>query len=322
MRSEPLLSIVIPIFNEERTLPELYRRLRETRRHLPGEAEILFVNDGSTDASLELLQGFRGRDETVRIVDLSRNFGHQAALSAGLEYARGQAVVLMDGDLQDAPELLPELVKRWEEGWEVVYVVREGRRENALRRLAVSTFYRVLSAVSSVPLPLDAGIFSLLDRKVVEVLRSVPERSRYLSGLRAWSGFRQIGIPIERDARYAGKPRQSARKLLRLAADALFSFSYAPLRVATAVGAVTALGSFLLGGTVVALRLFTDLAIPGWSSILATITFLGGVQLLGLGILGEYIGRIYDEVKERPLYVVRATYGLADLRTPRVKEVI
>lgn len=322
MRSEPLLSVVIPIFNEERTLPELYRRLRETRRHLPGEVEILFVNDGSTDASLQLLQGFRSGDETVRIVDLSRNFGHQAALSAGLEFARGKAVVLMDGDLQDAPELLPELAKRWEEGWEVVYVIRQGRRENALRKLTVSIFYRILRSVSTVPLPLDAGIFSLLDRKVVEVLRSVPERSRYLSGLRAWTGFRQIGIPVERDARYAGKPRQSARKLIRLAGDALFSFSYAPLRLATAIGAVTAIASFLLGSTVVALRLFTELAIPGWSSILATITFLGGAQLLGLGILGEYIGRIYDEVKERPLYVVRTTYGLSELGARQVKEVI
>ncbi len=306
-----MISVIIPIYNEERTLPELHRRLAETLQPLGRNYEILLIDDGSRDNSLALMKEARARDPRVKYIRLSRNFGHQIAISAGIDLARGEAVVLMDGDLQDPPELLSAMIERWHQGYQVVYTIKRTRKENPLKRLAFHSFYRVLHALSPIEIPMEAGNFSLLDRSVVEVLRSMPERNRYISGMRAWAGFRQIGIPYDRDARYAGKPRMSLRRLFELALDGIISFSKAPLRIAVYLGLLAAGVAFLGGLYVLFEKLFTDKAILGWASTIISITFLGGLILMTLGVIGEYVGRIYDEVKRRPLYIIQETGGFA-----------
>jgi dolichol-phosphate mannosyltransferase len=305
-------SVVIPIYNEEKTLPELHRRLSVALRPLDAKIEIILVDDGSKDASFELMKTARLKDHRVKILRLSRNFGHQVAISAGIDIARGDAVILMDGDLQDPPELLADMVERWKEGYQVVYTVKRSRRENPLKRFAFRSFYRIIRSVSTIEIPMEAGNFSLLDRRVVEILRTMPERNRYISGLRAWTGFRQIGISYDRQARYSGRPQMSYRRLLELALDGIFSFSKAPLRVAVYIGTFSALIAFLGGLWVLSQKFFTDRAILGWASTIVSISFLGGLILMTLGIIGEYIGRIYDEVKQRPLYVVQETVGFGE----------
>ena len=318
---KPYLSVVIPIYNEEQTLPELRRRLVEVLEGLGERFEVILVDDGSRDGSPGLLAAMNAGDARFKVLTLARNFGHQTALSAGLDHAGGEAVVLMDGDLQDPPELIPELVAKWEEGYEVVYAVKERRPEGWLKRACFRLFYRMLGQLSNVQLPLDAGIFSILDRRTVELLRSMPERNRYISGLRAYAGGRQTGIRFARAARYAGAPRQTPRKLVRLALDALFSFSYVPLRLATYVGfGVSGLAFVVLVG-VLALKLFTERALIGWASVMTALLFLGGVQLLTVGIIGEYIGRIFDEVKGRPYYIVERKLGFgAEAATAPLRE--
>lgn len=304
-----MYSIVIPIFNEEQTIPELYRRLKTILDRLDSPAEVILVDDGSTDSSFDLLQNLNRSDVRIKILRLSRNFGHQIALTAGVSHAVGGAVVLMDGDLQDPPELLPKLIAKWKEGYHVVYAIKRNRKENSLKRFAFHSFYRLLHTFSSISIPMEAGNFSLMDRRVVDVLRQMPERSRYLSGLRAWAGFRQTGVEFDREARFAGKPQMTTYKLINLALDGLFSFSKAPLRLAIYVGTAVASISFLLAAYVIYEKLFTDKAILGWASTIVSITFIGGMILLTLGVIGEYIGRIYDEVKSRPLYVLRDKIG-------------
>ncbi len=306
-----MISVVIPIYNEEKTLPELHRRLAATLQPLGRNYEILLIDDGSRDNSLALMKEARSLDPRVKYIRLSRNFGHQIAISAGIDLASGEAVVLMDGDLQDPPELLATMIQRWHEGYQVVYTVKRTRKENPLKKLAFHSFYRVLHALSPIEIPMDAGNFSLLDRSVVDVLRSMPERNRYISGMRAWAGFRQIGIPYDRDARYAGKPRMSLRRLFELALDGIISFSKAPLRIAVYFGILAAGVAFLGGLYVLYEKLFTDKAILGWASTIVSITFLGGLILMTLGVIGEYVGRIYDEVKRRPLYIIQETGGFA-----------
>ena len=313
-----MISVVIPIYNEEKTLPELHRRLQATLEPLGRRCEIILIDDGSRDGSFPLMKEARNRDRRVKIIRLSRNFGHQIALSAGIDLASGDAVILMDGDLQDPPELLSTMIARWREGYQVVYTVKRTRKENRLKRLAFHSFYRVLHALSPVDIPMEAGNFSLLDRAVVEVFRSMPERNRYISGMRAWAGFRQIGIEYDRDARFAGKPQMSLRRLFELALDGIISFSKAPLRIAIYTG-ITAAGAAFLGGLyVLSEKLFTDKAILGWASTIVSITFLGGLILLTLGVIGEYVGRIYDEVKRRPLYVIQDMVGFAQRRSGHV----
>jgi dolichol-phosphate mannosyltransferase len=309
-----MYSIVIPVYNEEKTLPELHRRLEAALQPLGHDIEIILVDDGSRDRSYELMKEARNHDPRVKVIRLSRNFGHQVALSAGIDLAHGNAVILMDGDLQDPPELLGTMIQRWKQGYEVVYTVKRTRRENPIKRLAFHSFYRLLHAVSSIEIPMEAGNFSLLDRKVVEVLQAMPERNRYISGLRAWVGFRQIGLEYDREARFAGKPQMSFRRLMELALDGIFSFSKAPLRMAIYVGILSAFIAFLGGLYVLSEKLFTDKAILGWASTIVSITFLGGLILMTLGIIGEYVGRIYDEVKHRPLYVIRELVGFGDSR--------
>jgi dolichol-phosphate mannosyltransferase len=314
-----MISVIIPIYNEEKTLPELHRRLARTLQPLGRDYEVIFIDDGSRDNSFALMKAAMAQDRKVKIIRLSRNFGHQIAISAGIDLASGEAIVLMDGDLQDPPELLTTMIKHWREGYQVVYTVKRTRKENPLKRLAFHSFYRLLHALSPIEIPMEAGNFSLLDRSVAQVLRSMPERNRYLSGMRAWAGFRQIGIPYDRDARYAGKPRMSLRRLIELALDGIISFSKAPLRIAVYAGFLAAAFAFLGGLYVLSEKLFTDSAILGWASTIVSITFLGGLILMTLGVIGEYIGRIYDEVKRRPLYIIQETAGFSPhpVRHPR-----
>ena len=307
----PYLSVVIPVYDEQKALPELYHRLIAAldSSEISGY-EIIFVNDGSADSSMEIILRLRRSDERVKAIELSRNFGHQTALTAGIDNACGDAVILMDADLQDSPEIIPELVRKWREGYEVVYVIRTRRRENWAKQLAFKFFYRLLRRLSSIKMPPDAGIFSLISREVADVLKAMPERNRYISGLRWWAGFKQVGVFCQRNRRFADKPRQTIKRLITLALDAIFSFSYFPLRLSTFVGVFVAFFSFAAGLVAVYLRLSKILIIPlGWTSTIVVISFLSGVILLMLGIVGEYIARIYDEIKGRPQYIVRQKIG-------------
>lgn len=312
----PLLSLVFPIFNEEAVIPVLFDRVEGVIGRLTAgggcRAEAVFVDDGSRDASLVLLLAESQRRPWVRVVSFSRNFGHQIAATAGLEHARGDAVVLLDADLQDPPELLPEMVRLWrEEGYDVVYAVRAGREgETFFKKFTAALFYRTLRRLTNVDIPADTGDFRLMDRKVVEALGSMREHHRFLRGMGAWVGFRQTGIAYNRAARAAGKTHYPLRKMLRLAADAVCSFSDAPLKLAANLGWTIA-GVSILYGVVTVVRYLASAGQfqPGWASIIVVLSLLSGVQLITLGVMGEYIGRIYDEVKGRPLYLVARTAG-------------
>lgn len=307
------LSIVIPVLNEAATIPELLRRIRGA---VPEDFdyEIIFVNDGSTDGTGELLRGAAREDKRVKSLHFARNFGHQAAFAAGLHAAAGDAVLLMDGDLQDAPEMIPAFLGRWREGYEVVYAVRSRRQEGWLKRLAYKTFYRMLAAISQVSTPLDSGDFSLIDRRAVDILKAMPEQPRFLRGLRSWVGFRQTGVEVSRDPRYAGRPKYTLRRLMRLALDGFFSLSYRPLQLASLMGVLAAAVALLLAVGLVILKVVHGIPLLGWTSIMVGVLFLGGVQLICLGILGEYVARIYDETRGRPPYVIASVVG--DVRPP------
>ena len=305
-----MYSIIIPIFNEQNTLAELHDRLVKVAASFDRPWEVIFIDDGSRDESFTMLKSIHERDPRFKVVRLSRNFGHQVAISAGLDMASGDAVILMDGDLQDPPELLPELIARWKEGFDVVYTVKRSRQEPRLKRAAFMAFYRILHALSTIKIPMDAGNFSLMDKKVVTVFHEMPERNRYISGMRAWAGFRQTGVTFDREPRFAGKPQMSLRRLIELALDGIFSFSNVPLRMAVYLGLFVALASFAGGLYVLYAKLFTDKALLGWSSTILSVLFVGGMILLTLGVIGEYISRIYEEVKNRPLYVIREKIGL------------
>jgi dolichol-phosphate mannosyltransferase len=299
-------SFVIPVFNERETLPELHQRLSQVIDGLDGEAELLFVDDCSYDGSYELLAELGRQDERIRVLRFARNFGHQIAITAGLDHAAGDAVIVMDADLQDPPEVVPDLVARWQEGYEVVYAVRARRPgESWLKRKTAAWFYRVLRWIAHVEMPLDAGDFRLVDRRAVDAFRSMRERGRYVRGMFSWVGFRQIGVPYDRAERYAGEPKYSYRKSLTLAIDGLVSFSNAPLRVALVAGFVFSSLAFLVGVFAIVAKLAGAFVVPGWASILVVISFLGGIQLTLMGMLGLYVGRIYEEVKARPIYILR-----------------
>lgn len=302
--------MVVPVYNEERSLPELTSRLREVLESSSVRFEIVLINDGSTDRSLETLRKLRTQDPRIKLIDLSRNFGHQVAVSAGLDHATGRAVIVMDADLQDPPEVLPELIERWNEGYEVVYVVRRRRKETLLKRFAYYFFYRLLQRLTSIELPVDAGDFSLMDRRVVDLLVALPERNRYVRGLRAWVGFHQIGVEYERAPRFAGETKYNFSQLFKLAYDGIFSLSDAPIRVARNFGLAVTAGAALLALWTLFKRLIYYEVVPGFATVTILVLFLGGVQLLTVGLLGEYIARIYAEVKGRPLYVVRELEGL------------
>jgi dolichol-phosphate mannosyltransferase len=302
-------SVVVPVLNEAASLEELHRRLRAVMESLGGTFEIVFVDDGSSDGTVDALRQLHRRDPHVRAVILSRNFGHQRAVTSGLAYALGQAVIVMDGDLQDPPEVIPRLVAKWRAGHEVVYAVRRYRPEGVLRRAAYKGFYRVLARIADIDIPLDTGDFSLIDRRVVDVMNQMPERNRFVRGLRAWVGFRQTGIEYDREARKAGASKYSPTKLVALALDGLVSYSYAPLRLVSQLGIVTWFCSLIGLAYLIVGRLVGSNIPAGWTSLIVTILFLGGIQLLALGILGEYLGRTLEEVKQRPHFVVRGLLG-------------
>jgi len=305
---KPTVSIVAPIFNESGNLPELYRRIVDVMEQSGQTWELILVDDGSTDDSVELIHALAKSDPRVRPVIFSRNFGHQIAVTAGLDYSRGEAIVIIDADLQDPPEVILDLITKWQEGYEVVYAVRAEREgESWFKLLTASWFYRLISSITDVKLPLDAGDFRLLDRSVVNVLNKMRERHRFLRGMSVWVGFRQTGVPYRRAARFRGETKYPFRKMLRLAINAITSFSYFPLQLATYMGFISAGMSILSIPVVIALRLWGGSQAPllGQATTLIAVLFLGGVQLISLGILGEYIGRLYDEAKGRPLYIVR-----------------
>jgi dolichol-phosphate mannosyltransferase len=302
------LSVVIPAYNEEQNIAALYRRLVAALDPLGMPYEIVVVNDGSSDRTLAILQELAGADERVAAVDLARNFGHQAAISAGLDHARGRAVAIMDADLQDPPEVLPAFIAKWREGYEVVYAVRAQRKEGPLKRLAYHTFYRILRRVAQVEIPLDAGDFCVIDRRVVDLLNAMPERNRFVRGIRSWVGFRQTGLAYERHARHAGKPKYTFSKLIYLALDGLVSFSFLPLRMISLAGLAVSLLSILIALAYVVQKLTVGLNPPGFATLVVAIFFLSGMQMVTIGVIGEYVGRIFEEVKRRPLYVVRRVW--------------
>ncbi|NOZ04953.1 MAG: glycosyltransferase family 2 protein [Chloroflexi bacterium] len=303
--SPPELSVVLPVLNEEANIPTLYERLTTTMQEQDVDYELVFVDDGSQDKSLEQLHALAAKDRHVIVVELARNFGHQVAISAGLDHARGNAVIVMDADLQDPPEVLPQFIAKWQEGYDVVYAVREHRKENWLKRAAYAGFYRLLQRAANIEIPLDAGDFCIMDRKVVNLLRTMPERNRFIRGIRSWVGLRQIGLSYERQSRYAGRPKYTLGRLALLALDGLVSFSHTPLRLASLLGVSISALSFLLAGFYFVKKLTTGLSPPGFATLVVSIFFLAGIQLITIGVMGEYIGRVFDEVKQRPLYVVR-----------------
>jgi dolichol-phosphate mannosyltransferase len=305
MSELPTVSVAIPLFNEEAVLPELLRRITAVLDGIPGGPhEIVLVDDGSSDGTWELLEKSAETNPSLVIIALSRNFGHQIALGAALDEVSGDVTVLMDGDLQDPPEAIPALLEKYKQGYDVVYVQRVNRKEPWWLRACYHGFYRVVASLSSIQLPLDAGDFGLLSRRVVEEIRHMPEHHRYLRGLRTWVGFRQTGIPIERSARRAGRTKYSPLKLLKLASDGIFAFSIVPLRAATLVGAAaTGLSAlFALYSLYAKFRLGSP---QGFTALILSVTFLSGVNLFFLGIIGEYVGRVYEEAKARPHYIVR-----------------
>lgn len=311
------ISIIVPCFNEEAVLSELFGRLGAVAATWGLEPEIICVDDGSRDRTWELLKAQHQIDPRWRCLSFARNFGHQTAVSAGLFYATGDVVVVMDADLADPPEEISRLLEKWREGYDVVYAIRQNRKESRFKRLCYWAFYRIMARLVAFEIPLDTGDFCLISRRVVDALNAMPERNRFVRGLRAWSGFRQTGVTYERAARFAGAPKYSFSKLFKLATDGLFSFSTVPLRLATFLGLSVSVLAFLGAVVTFAQKIFAaQLAkiglapTAGFPTIVISILFLGGVQLICLGILGEYIGRIYEEVKGRPLWILRDSAGL------------
>lgn len=299
-------SVVIPAYNEEAVLEESYKRLTSVMQSLNEPYELIFVNDGSRDETETIIKTLCEKDTAVRLLSFSRNFGHQAAVSAGIDYASGQAVILIDADLQDPPEVIPEMAKKWREGFDVVYGVREKRKgESVFKRVTAKLFYRFLASQTEFNIPVDAGDFRLMDRKVCDVLKNLTEKNRYIRGLVSFAGFRQTGVPYIREERFAGETKYPLKKMISFAADATTSFSKKPLKIAGYIGAAISAVSFLYLLVILYLKLFTDQTVSGWASSMCVTLLLNGVILTILGIMGEYIGRIYDEVKNRPLYIVK-----------------
>lgn len=316
--SRPVLSIVAPVYNEEPALPVLYERISATMEEIGEPWELVLINDGSFDRSYEIMRELHEKDPRVRIVNFSRNFGHQIAITAGTDYAQGQAVIIIDADLQDPPSLFGRMVEKWREGYEVVYAVRKQRKgETRFKLWTASLFYRLINSITGVNIPLDTGDFRLMDRKVVDAMRRLREHHRFMRGLSVWVGFKQTGVEYVREERYAGETKYPLSKMIRFALDGITSFSYMPLQIATYLGFIIA-GLSILGIIVtIILRLSGSQAFFGQATTLVTVLFLGGIQLISLGIIGEYLGRIYEEVKRRPLYIVDEAIGFGeDVKTP------
>jgi polyisoprenyl-phosphate glycosyltransferase len=305
MAEKPVLSIIAPIYNETESLPELYKRVSEVMDQSGETWELILVDDGSQDGSTDQIKELAKKDNKVKPVIFARNFGHQIAVSAGLDYALGDAVVIIDADLQDPPEVILELVAKWKEGYQVVYAIRGEREgESWFKTFSASIFYRLIQKITDVNIPLDTGDFRLMDRKVVDVLNSMHEKHRFLRGMSAWVGFKSIGVTYNRSARFAGETKYPLKKMVMLALNAITGFSYFPLQMATYVGFFAAGISIITIPIVIIMRVAGSQAFFGQATTLLAVLFLGGVQLISLGILGEYLGRVYDEVKGRPLYIV------------------
>jgi glycosyltransferase involved in cell wall biosynthesis len=306
-------SVVVPVFNEEEVVGESYRRLRKVMDALGETFEIIFVNDGCVDKTPDILSKICEADPTVRLINFSRNFGHQVAISAGMDYARGRAIVVIDADLQDPPEVIPDMIRKWKEGFDVVYGKRLKRKgESVFKRATASMFYRLLRSMTNVNIPVDVGDFRLIDRKVCDVMKTLREKSRFVRGLVSWAGFRQTACEYVREERFAGVTKYPLRKMMRFASDAIASFSYKPLKIAMSIGTICTITGVAYLLFVIFQALFTMEVVEGWSVCIGLTLLLDGIVLIGLGIVGEYIGRIYDESKSRPLYVVRDTRGFGE----------
>ena len=305
-------SLVVPCFNEEAVIGETMRRLKSATDTISGyRFEFLLVDDGSKDTTRKLLRDVAEEDTRIKVLGFSRNFGHQVAVSAGIDYAQGDAVVLIDADLQDPPEMIEEMIRLWGGGYDVVYATRTERPgETAFKRHTARAFYRLLNRLSDVPIPLDTGDFRLMSRKVVDAIKAMPERDRFIRGMVSWVGFKQVALPYRREERFAGESKYPLRKMLRFASDGIMSFSLKPLRLSISLGLISSALAF--AGIVYALfvRLMTNAWVEGWAGIFIAILFIGGVQLVTVGILGEYVGRIYNEVKRRPMYLVEETINV------------
>lgn len=307
-----MVSVVVPIFNEQENLPELRRRLSEALEKTGESWEVVLVNDGSRDASREMIRRYHQEDPRFKLVDLSRNFGHQPAVTAGIHHASGDCVILIDGDLQDPPEVIPEMIAKWRAGNKVVLGERHSRADGGMRSIGFKAFYPVLRAMTDLPSAPDAGIFGLMDRVVVDEFNRLPERNRFIPGLRSWLGFKTESVLYDRQDRAAGKPKQTLRRLIHYAMDGIFSFSYRPLRWVTWMGLFVSTISFGLALWYIFDFFYHRKPITGFTTIIVSVLFLGGVQMIAVGILGEYIGRIYEEIKQRPLYVVQERLGIGE----------
>ncbi len=305
-----LLSIVVPVYNEQEVIDETYRRLSAVFKDYFMDVEYIFINDGSKDNTYFKLKDIASGNKEVRVINFARNFGHQIAITAGMDYAMGDAVVIIDADLQDPPEIILQMVDKWEEGYQVVYgkrLQREG--ETFFKKVTAKTFYRFLDSMTDVKLPVDVGDFRLIDRKVCDAMKCLPERSRYVRGLVSWVGFKQTSVEYHREKRFAGETKYPLKKMLKLAGDGIFSFSYKPLKLATFVGMLVSVLSFIYLVVVLVQKFIKNDVVSGWASSIAVTLFLNGVMLIVIGIMGEYVGRIYEEVKARPLYIVGELMG-------------
>lgn len=307
-------SIVAPCYNEEGNIEELYRRIAEVMEKTHETWELVLINDGSRDRTIELMEELHAKDERVHYIDFARNFGHQIAVTAGMDYAQGDAVVLIDSDLQDPPELIWQMIEKWKAGYKVIYAVRAERKgETWFKLWTAKMFYRIIYNITDIQIPMDTGDFRLMDRKVVETMKSMPERHRFIRGMTSWVGFKQTGVEYVREERFAGETHYPFQKMLKFAVTAITGFSYVPLQIATYLGFIIAgLTAFAVFGVILARIFYPDTFFTGQATTLVAVLFLGGVQLISLGIIGEYLGRIYDQVKARPMYVVNETKGFPD----------
>lgn len=306
-------SVVVPVYNEELCIEVTHRHLTKVMSSTEEDYEIIYVNDGSRDKSMELISEISEKDNRAKLINFSRNFGHQIAITAGMHYSAGQAVVVIDADLQDPPEVIIDMIKKWKEGYDVVYGKRISRKgETVFKKVTAKLFYRFLNSMTSVDIPVDTGDFRLIDRKVCDSMNGLSEKSRYVRGLVSWVGYKQIGVEYVREERFAGETKYPFKKMIKLASDAIFSFSYKPLKIAGVIGwGVSGLG-FIYLLIIVWQKLFTDTTIEGWASTIAILLFFSGISLILHSIVGEYVGRIYEETKNRPLYIVRDTVGFVD----------
>lgn len=314
-----LCSVIVPMYNEEEVITETYKRLTKVMDGIGKNYEIIFINDGSRDNTRAIISEFCKNNKKIKMIDFARNFGHQIAITAGMDYAAGECMVIIDGDLQDPPELIPDMIKIWRNGYDVVYGKRKSRYgETFFKKITAKAYYRILRGLTNVEIPVDTGDFRLIDRKVCDALKQLPERSRYVRGLMSWVGFKQIAIEFERSERFAGETKYPLKKMLKLAMDGIMSFSYKPLKLASYIGAILSGISFLYLIFVLFQKLFfPETAQSGWTSLIAVSLFFNGIILLMLGIIGEYIGRIYEEAKGRPLYIISELKNMEERVGPR-----